>query len=65
MVSTSLSIVCVNFLHYLDDHGLLVHGKDQWNCYCDLQGTPSLKVAIGVFDPEETSSLVRRMSSVL
>jgi len=65
MVSTLSSIVCVNFLHYLDDHGPLVHGKDQWNCYCDLQGTPSLKVAIGVFDPEETSSLVRRMSSVL
>jgi len=65
MVSTSLSIVFVNFLQYLDQYGPPAHRKDQWNCYCDLQGTPSLKVAVRVFDPEETSSLVRKMSSVL
>ncbi len=37
-------IICVEKLfHYLREYGLLPHRKDLWNCYCDLQGTPSLE----------------------
>jgi hypothetical protein len=39
MMSTSLLIVCVNFLQYLDQYGPPAHRKDQWNCYCDLQAS--------------------------